>query len=136
MKKNISPGKPRIDRRGTASFPLILTYHALAIPIKKSSMITLVSFLLMQKRDKFFQPHHLWLTDEIPIREVHLSDPSCTTTMNGTIAYGRSNCRTYDHVSSDIKISTPSGNFSMRQSFTCSSSYLIYCIRCTRNQAI
>ena len=34
----------------------------------------------------------------------------------GTIACGRSNCRTCDHVSGDTKISTPSGNFSVRQS--------------------
>ena len=67
-------------------------------------------------------------------------DPSCTTKMNppppGTIACGRSNYRTCDHVSGDTKISTPFGNFSVCQSFNRSSSCPTYCIRCTRYQVI
>ena len=50
----------------------------------------------------------------------------------GTTACGRSNCRTCTHITQDTEVFTTTCKFSVRQAFTCSSSYLIYLVRCTK----
>ena len=130
--------KNRRSNQTSERIPLILTYHPLAIPIKK---IIYDNFGILSSNAKTRQ-----IFSAPPLmayrRDSNLRDTLVRSKLHndnerpGTIACGRSNCRTCDHVSGDTKISTPSGNFSVRQSFTYSSSCLIYCIRCTRCQVI
>ena len=130
--------KNRKSNQTSERIPLILTYHPLAIPIKK---IIYDNFGILSSNAKTCQ-----IFSAPPLmayrRDSNLRDTLVRSNLHndnerpGTIACGRSNCKTCDHVSGDTKISTPSGNFSVRQSFTFSSSCLIYCVRCTRCQVI
>ena len=130
--------KNRRNNQASERIPLILTYQPLAIPIKN---IIYNNFGILSSNAKTRQ-----IFSAPPLmayrRDSNLRDTLVRSKLHndnerpGTTACGRSNCRTCDHVSGDTKVSTPSGNFSVRQSFTCSSSCLIYCIRCTRCQVI
>ena len=50
----------------------------------------------------------------------------------GTSACGRSNCRTCHHINKDTIITTSRSSFTIHQSFTCTSTCHVYCIKCTR----
>ena len=130
--------KNRRSNQASERIPLALTFHPLAIP---SKIIIYDNFSILSSNAKTCQ-----VFSAPPLmayrRDSNLRDTLVRSKLHndnerpGTIACGRSNCRTCDHVSGDTKVSTPFRNFSVRQSFTYSSSCLIHCIRFTRCQAI
>lgn len=130
--------KNRRNNQASERIPFTLTYHPLAIPIKN---IIYKNYGILSSnaktRDIFSAPPLMaYRRDSNPRDTLVRSKLHDDNERPGTTACGRSNCRTCDHVSGDTKISTTSGKFSVRQSFTCSSSCLIYCIRCTRCQVL
>ena len=126
--------KPRRKNEASERMPLTLTYHPLAVPVKK---IIYKNFGILSSDDEtrriFPSPPLMAFR-----RDSNLRDTLVRSRLNnanqrpGTTACGRSNCRTCKHIIQDTEISTTTGRFSVRQAFTCSSSCLIYCIRCTK----
>ena len=126
--------KPRRTNEASERIPLTLTYHPLAIPVKK---IIYKNFGILSSDDEtkriFPSPQLMAFRKDSNLRDtVVRSRLNNANQRLGTTACGRSNCRTCKHIIQDTEISTTTGRFSIRQAFTCSSSYLIYCIRCTK----
>ena len=66
---------------------------------------------------------------------VHTADKQATTRA-GSYPCKHFRYRTCGHISSDINLRGPKDAITIRESFTCSSSGLIYCISCRRCHAI
>ena len=126
--------KPRRKNQTSERIPFTLTYHPLAIPVKK---IIHKNFGI-QPSDG--ETKHIFPSPPLMAfrRDLNLRDTLVRSKLNdasqrpGTTACGRSNCRTCKHTTQATEVSTTTGKFSVRQAFTCSSSCLIYCIRCMK----
>ena len=62
--------------------------------------------------------------------------PKVTATRAGTYPCQQPRCRTCGHISSETDLLGPKDHLTIRDSFTCLSSSLIYCISCRRCPAI
>ena len=126
--------KPRRKNEASEGIPLTLTYHPLAIPVEK---IIYKNFGILSSDDEtkriFPSPPLMTFRRDSNLRDTLVrSRFNNANQLPGTTACGRSNCRTCKHIIQDTEISTTTGRCSIRQAFTCSSSCLTYCIRCTK----
>jgi hypothetical protein len=61
---------------------------------------------------------------------------NCENEIPGSFACHRSRCNTCEHISSTTIIQGPFGNFEITRSFSCVSKGVVYCIFCTKCNAI
>ena len=126
--------KVKNKSRNNERIPLTLTYHPLSLPVKK---IIYDNFKILQDdqntKNIFTAPPLMAFRRDTNLREILVkSRLPKEDNAPGTSACGRSNCRTCHYINPDTTISTSRSNFTVHHSFTCSSTCLIYCIKCTR----
>ena len=116
--------------RNSGGISLTLTYHSLAIPVKKTiyKNRTLVSYLLTTKQNAFSHHHQGGFQERLNLRDIlvrfKLEDVSQRP---GATTGGRFNCRNCKHSIQDTEVSITTVTFSGRQSLAASSSCFIYC---------
>lgn len=120
--------------RNNERIPLALTYHPLSLPVKK---IIYDNFKILQNDQNtkhiFTTPPLMAFRRDTNLRELLVkSRLPKESNAPGTSPCGRSNCRTCHHINEDTVISTSRSTFTVHLSFTCTSTCLIYCIKCTR----
>ena len=108
--------------------PLVLTYHPLNNRIKR---ILLDNFKILSDdpvtKEIFPQP---------PLVAYRRNENLRDKLLAGSAPCQHRRCQTCDHISSDTNLQGPNFSITIRQSFTCQSSGLVYCISCRRCPAI
>ena len=118
--------------------PLVLTYHPLNTRVQR---ILLDNFKVIA--DDPATSHIFPLLPMVAFRRddnlrtslVHTSERQAATRA-GTYPCQHPRCRTCGHISSETDLLGPKDRLTIRDSFTCLSSGLIYCISCRRCPAI
>ena len=67
---------------------------------------------------------------------VHTSASNQATALSGSAPCGHSRCRTRNYISNETTLHGPKCSIKIKESFTCDSSGLVYCISCRRCHAI
>ena len=118
--------------------PLVLTYHPLNTRVQR---ILLDNFKVIADDPStslifprppmvaFRRDDNLWTS------LVHSAEQQAATRA-GTYPCQHPRCRTCGHISSDTDLLGPKNRLTIKDSFTCLSSSLIYCISCRRRPAI
>ena len=118
----------------TSRIPLILTYHPLNSRVQR---ILLDNFYVIADDPAtsliFPQPPMVAFRRDDNLRTslVHTTVKQAATRA-GTYPCHHPRCRTCDHISSETDLLGPRDRITIKDSFTCLSSGLIYCISCHR----
>ena len=112
--------------------PIVLTYHPLNTRVQRilldddpaTSLIFPLQPMAAFRRD-----------DNLPTSLVHTAENQAATRA-GTYPCQHPHCCTCGHISSETNLLGPKDHLTIKDSFTCSSSGLIYCISCCRCSAI
>ena len=130
---NSNPTEEKINR-----IPLILTYHPLNTRVQR---ILLDNFKVITDDPAtsliFPRPPMVAFRRDDNLRTslVHTAEKQAATRA-GTYPCQHPRCRTCGHISSETDLLGPKDRLTIKESFTCLSSGLIYCISCRRCPAI
>ena len=133
LQRNISLNKKE------SRIPLVLTYHPLNNRIKR---ILLDNFNILsddpETKKIFPQPPMVAYRRDQNLRNilVHTSASNQATALSGSPPCRRPRCRTWNYISNDTTLHGPKCSINIKESFTCDSSGLVYCISCRRCPAI
>ena len=138
--KHLSQGDALAQSNQSASnnrIPFTLTYHPLNHRIKK---IIYDNFTLLQQdaatKDIFPDPPLLAYRRDKNLKDTLVRTNLSTAQNPGTQPCRHHLCQTCSYVNQETTITNHGRKFIIKSGFTCSSSCLIYCIICTRCQAL
>ena len=121
-------------RENEERIPLVLTYHPLSSRVKH---ILLNNFKILTRDPVtatiFPAPPEVAHRRDRSLRDilVHTSDRS-QTEVPGTFACQHPRCRTCLYTTSNVHVCGPKSSTTIRESFTCKSENVVYCISCRR----
>lgn len=129
--------KPQ-DVKSNTRIPLVLTYTKTNLPIVKTVCSNFKTLQTDPDLANLFPepPLPSFRRDrslkDILVRSLVSDNTDKQDVINGTFPCQRSRCKTCKHTSNNTLLVGPTGNFSVRQHFTCVDTKLVYAIHCTK----